>query len=215
NMCWFYNQSRQWKKTRPLCHKAGGGPCHVVGKAGVCYATYRGDTAVALVALGAEAKIRSRGGERTVALEELFTGDGKSPLALAATELIAELRVPRPAGASGSAFCKVSHRKAVDYAQASAGAWLRLEPGDGKCAEARIVLGAVETRPVRAAKAEALLTGRELTPELLEQAAEAAVSHARPLKNMTFGSPEYRRKMVRTLTRKALGEALVQARRPK
>lgn len=211
-MCWFYNQSRQWKKSRPLCHKAGGEPCHVVKKSGVCFATYRGDTAVALVAVGASAKLRSKTGERMVALEDLFTGDGKAPLSLAPDELVTELRVPRPVGASGNAFFKVSHRNAVDYAQASVAAALRLE--GGKCAEARIVLGAVETRPVRASKAEALLQGQAPTPELLAAAADVAVAHARPLKNMTFGSPEYRRKMVRTLGIKALGAALEQARRP-
>lgn len=211
-MCWFYNQSRQWKKSRPLCHKAGGDPCHVVKKPGVCLATYRGDTAVALIALGATAKVRSKAGERAVALEEFFTGNGKAPLNLGSDELITEIRVPQPMGASGNAFFKVSHRNAVDYAQASVAASLRLD--GGKCAEARIVLGAVETKPVRAVKAEALLQGQEITDALLEQAAEAAVAHARPLKNMTFGSPEYRRKMVRTLGRKALGAAREAARRP-
>lgn len=211
-MCWFYNQSRQWKKSRPLCFKAGGELCHVVKKPGICFATYRGDTAVALIALGAEAKIQSRGNERVIPLEELFTGDGKTPLQLAPDELVTEFRVPLPTGASGNAFHKISHREAVDYAQASVAVALRLETGNGRCADARVVLGAVETRPVRAEKAEALLRGRDLAAEALAQAAEAAVSHARPMKNMTFGSPDYRRKMVRTLGLRALNAALDEAR---
>ncbi|MHB8766905.1 MAG: FAD binding domain-containing protein, partial [Deferrisomatales bacterium] len=180
---------------------------------GVCFDTYRGDTAVALIALGAEATIRSRGQERVIPLEQLFTGDGKSPLSLGPAELVTELRVPAPPAACGSAFCKVSHRNAVDYAQASAAAWVALEPGRGRCADVRLVLGAVDTRPVRATRAEELLRGREPTAALLAEAAAAAVSQARPVKNMTFGSPEYRRKMVRTLGQRALGEALEQARR--
>jgi 4-hydroxybenzoyl-CoA reductase subunit beta len=211
-MCWFYNQSRQWKKSRPLCHKAGGELCHVVKKPDVCFATYRGDTAVALTALGATAKVRSKEEARTVALEELFTGDGKSPFSVRPNELIAEIRVPQPVGPSGCAFFKISHRNAVDYAQASVAAAVRVD--GGRCAEARIVLGAVDTKPVRAIKAEALLEGQELTDELLEEAAKAVVAHAHPLRNMTFGSPEYRRKMVRNLGLKALGAALEQTRRP-
>lgn len=211
-MCWFYNQSRQWKKSRPLCLKAGGELCHVVKKPGLCFATYRGDTAVALIALGAEAKIQSRGQQRVTPLEDLFTGDGKTPLQLAPDELVTEFQVPLPTGASGNAFHKVSHRYAVDYAQASVAVALRLETGSNRCADARIVLGAVETRPVRAEKAEALLSGRDLTEEALAEAADAAVGHARPMKNMTFGSPDYRRKMVRTLGLKALNAALEEAR---
>jgi len=212
-MCWFYNQSRQWKKSRPLCFKAGGESCHVVKKPGVCYATYRGDTAVALIALGAEAKIQSQGRERVIPLQELFTGDGKTPLQLAPGEVVTELRLPVPTGASGNAFCKVSHREAVDYAQASVAVALRLEAGSDRCADAKVVLGAVETRPVRAERAEALLKARDLTPEVLVEAADAAVSHARPMKNMTFGSPDYRRKMVRTLGLRALNAALDEARK--
>ena len=211
-MCWFYNQSSQWKTSRPLCYKAGGELCHVVKKPGVCFATYRGDTAVALIALGAEAKIQSQGQERVSPLEDLFTGDGKTPLQLAPGELVTELRIPMPTSASGNAFHKISHREAVDYAQASVAVALRLETGDGRCADARIVLGAVETRPVRAEKAEALLRGQELTADVLAEAADAAVTHARPLKNMTFGSPDYRRKMVQTLGLRALNAALDEAR---
>lgn len=211
-MCWYYNQSRQWKKSRPLCYKAGGEPCHVVNKPRVCYATYRGDTAVALTALGAEVKIQSREEERTIPLEELFTGDGKQPLRLAPAELITEVRVPAHGKGSGNAYCKISHRKAVDYPQASVAAVIEMEPGSGRCARARIALGAVASRPVRAGEAEALMEGQEVTTELLERAAEAAVADARPMNNMTFGSPAYRRKMVRALGIKALSAALEQAR---
>lgn len=211
-MCWFYNQSRQWKKSRPLCYKAGGEPCHVVNKPGVCYATYRGDTAVALIALGAQAVVESQGQQRTLSLAELFTGDGKSPLALAETEMLTAIRVPAPPAASGNAYSKISHRKAVDYAQAAVAAAVTLAPENGTCVDARIVLGAVETKPVRATDAEALLRGQEITAETLEAAAQAAVSAARPVNNMTFGAPAYRRKMVRVLGLKALNAAVEQAR---
>ncbi|MDF1552021.1 MAG: xanthine dehydrogenase family protein subunit M [Deferrisomatales bacterium] len=211
-MCWFYNQSRQWKKSRPLCHKAGGEPCHVVNQPSVCYATYRGDTAVALMALGAQAEVQSQGQERRLPLEELFTGEGKSPLALAATEMITAFRIPAPPVASGNAYRKVSHRQAVDYPQAGVAAAVVLAPGGGTCVAARIVLGAVGPCPVRAREAEALLQGQEITGEVLERAAQAAVAVARPVNNMTFGAPSYRRKMVRVLGLKALVAAVEQAR---
>ncbi len=211
-MCWYYNQSRQWKKSRPLCHKAGGEPCHVVNQPGVCHATYRGDTAVTLIALEAEVRIRSQDGQRVVPLQELFTGEGRSPLRISATELVTEVRVPWQAVAAGCAYRKVSHRKKVDYSQAAVAAAIGLSPDDGTCTEARIVLGAVAPGPVRATEAEELLRGRELTDEVLDRAAEAAVGAARPMNNMTFGSPAYRRKMVRVLGLQALRAAVKQAR---
>ena len=211
-MCWFYNQSRQWKKSRPLCYKAGGEPCHVVNQPDVCYATYRGDTAVALIAVGAQAVVQSQGQERRLPLEELFTGEGKTSFTLSPTEMITSIRIPSAPAASGNAYFKISHRKAVDYSQAGVAAAVVLAPGNGTCAEARIVLGAVGPRPVRAREAEALLEGQEVTSECLERAAEAAVAAARPVNNMTFGAPAYRRKMVRVLGLKALVAAVEQAR---
>lgn len=211
-MCWYYNQSRAWKKSRPLCFKAGGEVCHVVNKPGVCYATYRGDTAISLVALGAEVRIRSSAGERIVPLEAVFTGDGKTPLGLAPAEMITEVRVPVPPAASGNAYRKISHRNAVDYPQVGVAAAVALDPRSRACVDARIVLGAVDSKPVRALKAEELLRGKEPISELLAQAAEAAAADARPVNNMTHGSPAYRRKMVRVLGLKALTEALEHAR---
>ncbi|MCL5958820.1 MAG: xanthine dehydrogenase family protein subunit M [Chloroflexi bacterium] len=212
-MCWYYNQSRQWKKSRPACNKADGETCYVVNKPNVCYATYRGDTAIALMALGARAKVQSAGQERNILLEDLFTGDGMKPFQLAPQEMITEIQVPAQGGRSGNSYCKVSHRNAVDYPQAGVGAALSLEPQNGKCASVRIVLGAVGSGPNRAREAEALLLGQEITTELLEWAAEAAMKDAHPVNNMTFGSPGYRRKMVKALAIKALSTALEQAQR--
>lgn len=217
-MCWYYNQSRQWKKSRPACYKADGEICHVVNKPRVCYATYRGDTAVALIALGAQVKIQSFGRERIIPLEDLFAGDGKTAVSIASREMITEVRVPSPLTASGNAYFKISHRNAVDYPQAAVAAAVDLEPGNGlkegkgKCVHARIVLGAVDSKPVRAVKAEELIKGQEITGELLERVADRAVADAHPVNNMTFGSPAYRRKMVRTLGLRALSAAIEKAR---
>ena len=211
-MCWYYNQSRQWKKSRPACNKAGGETCYVVNKPKVCYAAYRGDTAIALIALGATAKLQSAKEERTVPLEELFTGDGTTPLKLAPQEMITEIQIPAPGARSGNSYFKVSHRNAVDYPQAAVGAAISLMPDNGKSASARIVLGAIASGPVRAREAEKLLQGQDITDELLERAAEAAMKDAHPVNNMAQGSPGYRRKMVKTLAIKALSAALEQAR---
>src|SRR3990172_1068563 len=92
--CWYYNQSHTWKAARPDCYKAGGEICHVVNKPGECYAAYRGDTSIALIALGAKATVAGPSGQRQMALEELFSGKGEAPLTLQPGELLTEILLP-------------------------------------------------------------------------------------------------------------------------
>jgi carbon-monoxide dehydrogenase medium subunit len=73
--------------------------------------------------------------------------------------------------------------------------------------DVRIVLGAVAPTPIRARKAEALLRGKKIDCELIERAAQAALEEARPISNVR-ASAEYRREMVRVLTRRALTQAM-------
>jgi carbon-monoxide dehydrogenase medium subunit len=73
--------------------------------------------------------------------------------------------------------------------------------------DVKIVLGAVAPTPIRARQAEAILRGQRLSPELIERAAEAAESESRPISNVR-ASAEYRREMVKVLTRRALEQAL-------
>ena len=143
-MCWYYNQSRAWKRAKPACTKAGGETCYVANRAGICYATYRGDTATALMALGAGVRLQRQGGQRIVPLEEFFTGDGQVPNVLTPGELMTEILLPAQPAGSRSVYLKLSHRAAVDYPLVAVGAMLAMS-GD-RCADARIVLGAEEGR---------------------------------------------------------------------
>ncbi len=52
--CKFFNQSKWWRSSRALCFKAGGALCHVANKENVCYSTYCGDVAPALLVMNAE-----------------------------------------------------------------------------------------------------------------------------------------------------------------
>ena len=81
---------------------------------------------------------------------------------------------------------------------------------DGVCARARIALAAVAPTPVRATAAEQSLEGQPLTPERIEQAAALAVEAARPISDQR-GSAEFRRHLVRVLTRRTLTSALARA----
>ena len=69
--------------------------------------------------------------------------------------------------------------------------------------DARIALGAVGPVPFRATEAENLLRGRELSPDALAQAAEAARNAATPIDDVR-GTAAYRKDMVAALTRRTL-----------
>ena len=86
--CMFYNQSEWWRKSNSFCLKYQGEQCHVAPRTKICFATYRGDLAPALMVLGAEAELAGPNGRRTVAVAELFRDDGADHLTLAAGEMV-------------------------------------------------------------------------------------------------------------------------------
>jgi carbon-monoxide dehydrogenase medium subunit len=76
--------------------------------------------------------------------------------------------------------------------------------------KARIALASVAPTPVRATAAERALEGQALTPDLIERAAGLAVDAAQPIDDQR-GSVEFRRHLVRVLTRRTLTTALARA----
>ena len=81
-----------------------------------------------------------------------------------------------------------------------------LLPGEKLCQEARIALAAVAATPIRAPKAEAILTGVALTREIIEAAAEEAAEAAQPISDLR-GSAAYRGELVKVLVRRSLERA--------
>jgi carbon-monoxide dehydrogenase medium subunit len=89
-------------------------------------------------------------------------------------------------------------------------ALVTLEGKGGLCKEARIALGAVAPTPLRAKKAEGVITGKKIENGLIEEAAQIASEEARPITDVR-GSAPYRTDIVRVLTKRAIGRALEQA----
>lgn len=173
----------------------------------LCNASPSADTAPPLLALGAEAVIAAPGGERVLPLEEFFLGPGKT--ALQAGELLAQVRLPKWPESSGSFYLRHTPRAWMDLAFAGAAAAVTL--GDtGEVVHVRIALGAVSPTPIRALKAEEILTGGFPDDRLLARAGEAAAAEARPIDDLR-ASAEYRRHLVNVLTKRALRQALIRA----
>ena len=181
--CNYYDQNYEWRKAIDFCMKKDGVVCWVAPGSPKCLAVQSADSVPILIALQARAVLLSLAGEREIALEELYANDGIRYLTKRPEELLTEIRVPAPDGWSGS-YRKLRRRGSFDFPVLSVGAAVRRE-GD-VVAEARIVLGAVSSAPVRAAAAEAVLLGRRLDPETIAEAAAAGAGPSRPMDNTDF-----------------------------
>ena len=175
----------------------------VLGVSEHCIATYPGDFAQALVALGATVEMLGPRGPRRLPFEELHREPGDTPhieTVLEPGELITGFVVPAGAWTRRSLFLKIRDRQSYEFALAAAAVALDLE-GD-TVREARVALGGVATKPWRAHQAEAALKGRPLTPEVAREAAHAAFASA-----VTHGGNDYKPE----LGRRTLVRALMQA----
>ena len=173
----------------------------------MCNAAPSADMAPPLLALGAEAVIAGPKGERRVPAEGFITGVRST--VLGADELLVEFVVPAPGPRSGGSYLRHTPRRELDIAVVGVASQVSLS--DGVCAKVRIVLAAVAPTPVRATAAERALEGQPITPELIGRAAELAVEAARPISDQR-GSADFRRHLVRVLTRRTLAIALERAR---
>jgi carbon-monoxide dehydrogenase medium subunit len=172
----------------------------------LCNAAPSADMAPPLVALEAQAVIAGPHGERRVALSDFFTGVRTT--VLGPDELLVEIVAPAPGPHSGGSYIRHTPRRELDIAVVGVASQVTL--ANGVCAKARIALAAVAPTPVRATTAEAALEGRPLTPELIERAAELAARGAKPISDQR-GSEDFRRHLVRILTRRTLTAALARA----
>ena len=98
----------------------------------------------------------------------------------------------------------------MDKPSAGVAVRISLETNNELCQLVRVVLGCVGATPVRALKAEALLIGKKVTPELAEEAGVTASQECSPTSDLR-GSEHYKRAIVRTLVRRAAGKAYAQA----
>jgi carbon-monoxide dehydrogenase medium subunit len=172
----------------------------------LCNAAPSADMAPPLLALGAEAVIAGPKGERRVPLTDFFTGVRRT--VLAADEILLEIVVPAPGPRSGGHYLRHTPRRELDIAVVGVASQLTLF--DGVCAKARIALAAVAPVPLHARAAEQALEGKPVTPDAIERAAELAVGAAKPISDQR-GSADYRRHLIRVLTRRTLRTALTRA----
>lgn len=174
----------------------------------LCNAAPSADSAPPLIVLGARAVVAGPQGRRQVPLLEFFVGPAQT--VLGPGELLVEILVPNPPARSAASYLRFTPREEMDIAVAGVGSLVVLEPRGGKrCREARIALAAVAPTPLRAREAEERLRGRVIDAQAIEEASELAAAACRPITDVR-GSAEYRRELVKVLTRRTLRACLEQ-----
>jgi 4-hydroxybenzoyl-CoA reductase subunit beta len=210
--CIFYNQSQWWRAANNHCLKTTGEICHVAPRSrGVCFATFSGDLAPALMTLDAEVDLAGPDGRRSLPLKDLYIGDarhdgprsapgrgdGKRYLALAPGELVVGVRARAVPGLN-SAYDKVRIRRSIEYPVAGVAVALRRD-GD-TLADLRVAITGTNPRPV-------LLEGtRELTGGPLDarvfQGLDALVRDQIMSMKTTFTPGHDRRRVAGVLARR-------------
>ena len=169
----------------------------------LCNAAPSADNAPSLIGLSAKARIIGPDGERLVPLEGFCTGPGCTVFKKG--EILVEIQVPSPPAGAKGVYLKHG-RSAIDLAVVGVAVIMVLEGGD-TCRDIKVVLGAVAPTPLRAKKAEGVLIGKKVEAALIEKAAQTASEEARPITDVR-ASAEYRREMVKVLTRRALNQIM-------
>jgi carbon-monoxide dehydrogenase medium subunit len=166
------------------------------------------DLAQIFISLDGRAKIAGPGGHRIMPVEELFVDFYQT--SLAEDEILTHVLLPLLPPHSGIEYIRFSSSSVVDKPSAGVSVRISLESGEPLCQIVRIVLGCVGPTPVRARKAEALLTGKKLTSELADEAARMASQECSPTSDLR-GSEHYKRAIIRTLVKRAAGKAYERA----
>ncbi|MGB8532194.1 MAG: 4-hydroxybenzoyl-CoA reductase subunit beta [Pseudolabrys sp.] len=209
--CIFYNQSEWWRSANNHCLKTTGTICHVAPKSrGVCFATFSGDLAPALLALNADVDIAGPKGRRTIPLEKLYIGfarqdvpvaetqgDGKYYLSLRPGEIVTAVRAKNTPGLR-SAYDKIRIRRSIEYPVAGVAVALRKD--GGSLADLRVAFTGTNPRPVLLAGTAELCGG--VFDERVIKGLDALVrDQIMPMKT-TFTPGHYRRRVAGVLARR-------------
>lgn len=174
----------------------------------LCHADPAADLPTPLIALNTLVKTFSPSGERVIKLEEFFKDYYET--ILQPDEILTGIKIPNPLPHTGIVYLRYSLRKAMGLAIVGIAVSISLDTKDNFCKEAKIVLGGVAPHAVRARKAEDIIQEKIIPGDLMDMAAHQASEEVSPTSDV-HASSEYRKEMVKVFTKRALKEALEQA----
>jgi carbon-monoxide dehydrogenase medium subunit len=166
------------------------------------------DHPATMLALGAQVVATGTKGERVIPIENFFVTLFTTELQH--DEIVTEIRIPIPPPRSGGAYLKLE-RKVGDFATAGVAVQLTVNSA-GVCQKIGIGLTNVGATPIKAVKAEESLRGKKLDEPSIGTAAQLAAEESQPSSDLR-GPEEYKRALVKELTRRAIARASERAAR--
>jgi len=176
----------------------------------LAHADPAGDPGPLLMALDARVSMANKKRIRTLPLEEFFIDFFET--ALEEGELLLEVQMPPVLPRTATAYEKFNIIK-NDQPIVSVAASITLDEDGLICKDARLVLGGAATVPLRARVAEAMLKGKKMSEDLLEKVGNKASEEADPVADI-HASEEYRRHLLKALTKRTAKRAWEDARTP-
>ncbi len=171
----------------------------------LCNAVPSADSAAPLITLQAKLKAVGPKGERSILVEDFFEGPHKT--VLFPNEMVTEIMIPPPPPGGCGTYLKHTLRAEGDLAMVGVALYMTINSEKRIFDDAKIALNAVAPTPMRAIKAEASLKGKPMDMDLIENAARIASEEAKPIDDIR-SSAEYRREIVRVLTKRGITQLL-------
>jgi len=203
--CAEMGENKALKKTWPGVVEAANligskqvqGRCTVTGN--LCNAGPAADSVPAMVAAGARAVIQGPKAKRTVPVEQIPVGPGKTSLKKG--EIVESILLPARPARSGDAYLRFIPRTEMDIAVVSCGISLTLD-ARGVVKDARVALGAVAPTVLLVPAAAKAIIGSALDDAALEKLGVACSAACRPIDDKR-GTIEFRTKVAAVLAKRA------------
>jgi len=161
-----------------------------------------------LIAYGATIRLQGPKGKRELPLEKFFMApktDEEREHNLRPNEILTEVLLPATDNVHAAHY-EIRQKEAFDWPLAVAAVALTMNKT--KIQSARIVMGSVAPVPWRSLVAESVLTGRLIDEDIAQEAAEAAVKGARPLRGNAYKVQLARVAVKRAILKTASGGSL-------
>jgi xanthine dehydrogenase YagS FAD-binding subunit len=194
--CWYLrNNVDCWRNGGTACYAINGDNryYHSIFGGNLCYAVHAGDLTTALFAHNATLTVAGPGGTSTRSMDQFMPGvsivDGRvKENSLRYNEIVTQINVPAPASGTLSTFFRMTDRGAIDFPLASAS--VVAETSGSTIKSARIYMGHVATKPIRASGAESAIVNQSLplSASVIAQAAANAVKGATPLTHLSVNA---------------------------
>lgn len=178
----------------------------ILGNSGPAYFVSPSMLAPVLIALNARVRIHGPGGERQIALSDLYVSpasEDEREHAVKPNEILTEIEIPPSHGARMANY-EIREKEGLDWPLVEAAVVLEMNGNTVK--SARVVLGHVAPVPWPSSEAEQVLRGKAISEEVADQAGKAAISKARPLSQNGYKVQLARIAVKRAILRAAKGE---------